>query len=66
MKRYKVNNIIVGHTPLLNNGIGNACDGHIWLTDYGASKAFDKYDKLTTTSESEVYKRSSHRSEKRK
>ena len=42
---YKVTNIIVGHTPLLNNGIGNACGGRIWLTDYGVSKAFDKYDK---------------------
>lgn len=60
---YKVDKIFVGHTPLLDNGIGSVCDGKIWLTDYGLSKAFDKFDKeaSTTSSESESYHRSSHR-----
>jgi hypothetical protein len=40
---YNVNNIYVGHTPNLNNGISSACNKHIWLTDYGASKSFDSY-----------------------
>jgi len=40
---YNVNNIYVGHTPNLNNGISSACDNHIWLTDYGASKSFDPF-----------------------
>ena len=40
---YKVNNIYVGHTPLLDKGISSICDNKIWLTDYGASKAFDVY-----------------------
>jgi hypothetical protein len=40
---YNVNNIYVGHTPNLNNGISSACNNKIWLTDYGASKSFDSF-----------------------
>ena len=40
---YNVNNIFVGHTPNLNNGINSTCNKHIWLTDYGASKSFDAF-----------------------
>ncbi len=50
---YKVDKIFVGHTPLLENGIGSVCDGKIWLTDYGLSKAFDKFDKTSTQSSSD-------------
>jgi len=39
---YKVDKIYVGHTPMLNNGITSVCNGKVWLTDYGASHAFDK------------------------
>jgi hypothetical protein len=41
---YKVDRIFIGHTPQLNSGITNVCQGKIWLNDYGASKAFDAYD----------------------
>jgi hypothetical protein len=41
---YKVGKIFIGHTPQLNTGISNTCGGRIWLTDYGASKAFDVFD----------------------
>ena len=41
---YKVGKIFIGHTPQLNSGISNTCGGRIWLTDYGASKAFDVFD----------------------
>ena len=58
---YKVDKIYVGHTPLLDNGIGSVCDGKVWLTDYGLSKAFDKYDKKVSGLELEDYDRSSHR-----
>jgi hypothetical protein len=54
---YKVNKIFVGHTPLLENGIGSGCKGRVWLTDFGASAAFDKFDQN---------KSSDHRSEVRK
>jgi hypothetical protein len=40
MKILKVGNIIVGHTPNLN-GIKSNCNNKIWLTDYGASIAFN-------------------------
>jgi hypothetical protein len=59
-KIYKVDKIFVGHTPLLDNGIGSVCDGKVWLTDYGLSKAFDKFDKDIST-DSESYHRSSYR-----
>jgi len=41
---YNVDRIFVGHSPQDKTGITNTCNGKIWLTDYGASKAFDKYD----------------------
>ena len=43
-KTYKIGRIYVGHTPLINNGIGSVCDNRIWLTDVGMSKAFNKFD----------------------
>ena len=42
-KNYKVQNIYVGHTPLLENGISSVCNKKNWLTDYGGSKAFDPF-----------------------
>jgi hypothetical protein len=41
---YKVDKIFVGHTPIMKKGISSVCDKKVWLTDYGASKAFDKFD----------------------
>ena len=41
---YKVDKIFIGHTPLLDDGIGSVCNKKIWLTDIGLSKAFDKYN----------------------
>jgi hypothetical protein len=41
IENYNVRNIFVGHTPLLDKGISSICKDKIWLTDYGASKAFD-------------------------
>jgi hypothetical protein len=41
---YKIDKIYVGHTPLMDHGISSVCDGKVWLTDFGASKAFDKFD----------------------
>ena len=52
---YKVDKIYVGHTPLLQHGIGSACNDRLWLTDYGSSRAFDKFDK--SYSESSNYHR---------
>lgn len=43
-KIYKVGKIFIGHTPQLTTGISSTCDERIWLTDYGASKAFDAFD----------------------
>ena len=40
---YEVDKIYVGHTPMLNNGITSVCDGKVWLTDYGASNAFNLF-----------------------
>jgi len=39
--KYNVDRIFVGHTPQINKGISNICNGKIWQVDYGASKAFD-------------------------
>ena len=47
---YAVDKIYVGHTPFMQNGINSVCDGRVWLTDFGASKAFDKFDKSKTSS----------------
>jgi hypothetical protein len=41
---YKVGKIFVGHEPQIEKGISNICNGKIWLTDYGASHAFNKFD----------------------
>jgi hypothetical protein len=43
-KYYKIDRMFIGHTPQTNSGITNACNGRIWLTDYGSSKAFDQFD----------------------
>jgi hypothetical protein len=55
---YKVDKLYVGHTPLINHGMGSICDDKVWLTDYGASKAFDKFD---TSTKSDSEERSSYR-----
>ena len=54
---YMVDRIYVGHTPLIEHGIGSICDEKIWLTDFGASRDFDKYDK-TISETSEIKERS--------
>ena len=41
---YKVGRIYVGHTPQMEEGINNVCDGRIWRTDIGVSNAFDTVD----------------------
>lgn len=41
---YKVDRMFIGHTPQIETGITNACQGKIWLTDYGSSKAFNQFD----------------------
>jgi hypothetical protein len=61
---YQVDKIFVGHTPILEYGISSVCDGKIWLTDYGLSKAFDKFDKQLNTTESSSEEK--HRSNTRK
>jgi len=48
---YKVDRIFIGHTPQTDSGITNTCQGRIWLTDYGASKAFDQFDSFYVNSE---------------
>jgi hypothetical protein len=49
---YQVYKIFVGHTPILEEGVSSVCNGKIWLTDYGLSKAFDKFDKNLVVSSS--------------
>ena len=59
---YKVGKVYVGHTPQLKEGIKSVCGDKIWLTDYGASKAFDKFDtKYNRLSESESERSDSRR-----
>ena len=41
---YDVNKMYVGHTPQINKGINSICDGKLWYTDVGVSKAFDVAD----------------------
>jgi len=41
---YKVDRMFIGHTPQVDSGISNTCEGKIWLTDYGSSKAFNQFD----------------------
>ena len=48
---YQVDKIFVGHTPLMEHGMGSVCNKKIWLTDYGSSKAFDKFDKSISESD---------------
>jgi hypothetical protein len=43
---YKVDRMFIGHTPQVATGISNTCEGKIWLTDYGASKAFNQFDTI--------------------
>lgn len=42
-KIYNIDKIYVGHTPIIDYGISNVCNNKIWITDYGMSKAFDKF-----------------------
>ena len=55
-KVYKVNKMFVGHTPQMNKGINSICDGDLWYTDVGVSKAFDiaDFNHATTGVRSEV------------
>ena len=47
---YKVKKMFVGHTPQMNKGINAICQGDLWYTDVGVSKAFDIADyKHTST-----------------
>lgn len=41
---YDVNKMYVGHTPQINKGINSICNGKLWYTDVGVSKAFDVAD----------------------
>jgi hypothetical protein len=42
-KVYNIDKIYIGHTPLLSHGMGNICNGDVWMTDYGQSKAFGQF-----------------------
>ena len=42
-KVYSVNNMFIGHTPQLKNGINSTCNNQLWFTDIGLSKAFDGF-----------------------
>jgi hypothetical protein len=53
LKTYNVNRLIVGHTPSLP-GIKSNCNDKVILTDYGSSKAFDKYRQGSSGSEVQV------------
>ena len=47
LELFKINNIIVGHTPQSfqhNLNINATCDNKIWRVDTGSSAAFDRYD----------------------
>jgi hypothetical protein len=41
---YKVDRMFIGHNPQTESGITNTCNGRVWLTDYGASNAFNEFD----------------------
>jgi hypothetical protein len=58
---YNVDKIFVGHTPIMKKGITNVCDKRVWLTDYGASKAFDKFDDIFNSSKYKTKYRSNTR-----
>ena len=49
---YKVKKIYVGHTPSIKKGISSFCNEKLWLTDYGLSSAFNKFDYNNTRSKS--------------
>jgi hypothetical protein len=53
---YKVKKMFVGHTPQMNKGINSICQGYLWYTDVGVSKAFDiaDYKHSSTGTRSEV------------
>lgn len=40
---YKINGMVVGHTPQLQKGINSICDDSIWFTDVGSSHAFNEF-----------------------
>ena len=63
LEKFKVGKIYVGHTPMMQNGISGVCDNKVWLTDYGSSKAFDKFDNYEKPSKNET---EYHRSDTRK
>jgi hypothetical protein len=49
LKLFKINNIIVGHTPQsmqMGLNINGVCDEKIWRVDTGSSAAFDRFDKV--------------------
>ena len=48
--------MFVGHTPQMNKGINSICQGDLWYTDVGVSKAFDiaDYKHSSTGTRSEV------------
>ena len=44
---FKIDGMIVGHTPQFftnKTGINGTCDGRLWRTDHGSSKAFAGFD----------------------
>ena len=51
---YGIDKIIIGHTPLLTNGIGSICDGDVWMTDYGQSGAFKQFKNMHTVQVLEI------------
>ena len=50
--------MFIGHTPQVKTGITSSCQGKLWLTDYGASNAFNDFDTyyLQNNERSEVRK----------
>jgi hypothetical protein len=47
LNTYKINNMIIGHTPQFLNekGINSTCDNKLWRVDIGMSDAFDVFDR---------------------
>lgn len=57
LKLFKLNNMIIGHTPqFINNdsGINATCNNKLWRVDNGASNAFAKFDKNALLGNSET------------